>query len=412
MTIDANTGAFSWTPTEAQGGLTPLVTITVTDADSGNLIDSETFNVTVNDLNAAPAIISNGGSVSAELNATEGQTSVTTVTSTDGDLPANTLSYTIIGGADQALFSIDGDGNLTFNLAPDYSVVTDANSDGIYEVQVQVSDGTATDTQLIQVTVIEAYGAPIGVAVITESGPENSTSPAAVVRSVVSPMNEVLSPRNERAGPIGEEASEELSAGSSKRPTAVSGVDKRVTEELAAYDTATQSEGFDFARPSDSGKRSNTTVALHVQLRAALNSAFALSIPSQLLADPVRLLAEGLGFRNALDDLRENLSEETANFEAALRSGAFLATGLSIGYIAWLAKGGLMTASLVTSLPLWRILDPIPVLANMDDSEEDPDEEAESLASMLEDKQETDHSVANDDMGNGRSSIDAGEITP
>ena len=36
MTIDANTGVFSWTPTEAQGGLTPSVTITVTDNGSGN----------------------------------------------------------------------------------------------------------------------------------------------------------------------------------------------------------------------------------------------------------------------------------------------------------------------------------------------------------------------------------------
>ena len=31
MTINSSTGAFSWTPTEAQGGLTPSVTITVTD---------------------------------------------------------------------------------------------------------------------------------------------------------------------------------------------------------------------------------------------------------------------------------------------------------------------------------------------------------------------------------------------
>ena len=31
MTINSSTGAFSWTPSEAQGGLTPSVTMTVTD---------------------------------------------------------------------------------------------------------------------------------------------------------------------------------------------------------------------------------------------------------------------------------------------------------------------------------------------------------------------------------------------
>ena len=36
MTINSSTGAFSWTPTEAQGGLTPSVTVTVTDNGSGN----------------------------------------------------------------------------------------------------------------------------------------------------------------------------------------------------------------------------------------------------------------------------------------------------------------------------------------------------------------------------------------
>ena len=56
MTIDANTGVFSWTPTEGQGGLTPSVTVTVTDSGTGNLVDSETFTITVNDINTAPVL--------------------------------------------------------------------------------------------------------------------------------------------------------------------------------------------------------------------------------------------------------------------------------------------------------------------------------------------------------------------
>ena len=54
MTINSSTGAFSWTPTEAQGGLTPSVTITVTDNGTGNLMDSETFMITVGDTNVPP----------------------------------------------------------------------------------------------------------------------------------------------------------------------------------------------------------------------------------------------------------------------------------------------------------------------------------------------------------------------
>ena len=56
MTIDANTGVFSWTPTEGQGGLTPSVTVTVTDDGTGNLVDTETFTITVSDVNVAPVL--------------------------------------------------------------------------------------------------------------------------------------------------------------------------------------------------------------------------------------------------------------------------------------------------------------------------------------------------------------------
>ena len=54
MTINSSTGAFNWTPSESQGGLTPSVTITVTDNGSGNLTDTETFNITVGDTNLGP----------------------------------------------------------------------------------------------------------------------------------------------------------------------------------------------------------------------------------------------------------------------------------------------------------------------------------------------------------------------
>ena len=49
-----------------------------------------------------PVITSNGGGASAAINVAENTTAVTTVTATDADLPAQTLTYTISGGADAA----------------------------------------------------------------------------------------------------------------------------------------------------------------------------------------------------------------------------------------------------------------------------------------------------------------------
>jgi hypothetical protein len=76
------------------------------------------------------------------------------VTASDADQPAQTLTYSIAGGADAARFSIDAaTGALRFVAAPDYEAPSDAGTDNVYDVTVQVSDGAWTDTQALAVTV-------------------------------------------------------------------------------------------------------------------------------------------------------------------------------------------------------------------------------------------------------------------
>ena len=60
MTIDASTGAFSWTPSQLQGGATYPVTITVTDNGTNpvSLTDSQTFDIAVNEVNEVAASLS------------------------------------------------------------------------------------------------------------------------------------------------------------------------------------------------------------------------------------------------------------------------------------------------------------------------------------------------------------------
>lgn len=114
-------------------------------------------------VNTAPTITSNGGGASAAVSIAENAAAVTTVTATDADLPAQTLTYAIAGGADAALFTINGSsGALSFTAAPNFEAPSDANGDNVYEVTVQVSDGALTDTQQISVTVTNVNEAPAG----------------------------------------------------------------------------------------------------------------------------------------------------------------------------------------------------------------------------------------------------------
>ncbi len=63
------------------------------------------------------------------------------------------MTFTIDGGADAARFSITTAGALRFNEAPDYDLPGDADGDNVYAVQLRVSDGNATATQAVNITV-------------------------------------------------------------------------------------------------------------------------------------------------------------------------------------------------------------------------------------------------------------------
>ena len=69
-------------------------------------------------------------------------------------------------------------------------------------------------------------------------------------------------------------------------------------------------------------------------------------------------------------------------------SGAVLSAGLSVGYVLWLARGGVLMASVLSALPAWATLDPLPILAQVKrkgvvagrgSSEDDEDDSVETL---------------------------------
>lgn len=106
-------------------------------------------------VNAAPEISSNGGGNSAAISISENTTAVTTVTGTDPDA-GTTLVYSIAGGVDAALFTINSTtGELSFLSAPDREAPGDSDANNTYEVTVRVSDGSLTDEQDLSVTVTD-----------------------------------------------------------------------------------------------------------------------------------------------------------------------------------------------------------------------------------------------------------------
>ena len=83
------------------------MTVNVDDATIGTGVeDSKTFTLNITDVNEPPSITSNGSGPAASINVVENSTAVTTVTASDPDAGAN-QTYSIIGGTDQAFFTIN-----------------------------------------------------------------------------------------------------------------------------------------------------------------------------------------------------------------------------------------------------------------------------------------------------------------
>ena len=121
--------------------------ITATHASGGK--DTQELELQVMNVNDnAPEI---SGSESVAIAIDENGAAVTIVQATDADGNLNPLVYSIVGGTDGDLFTIDPTtGALSFKQSPDYENAAHSN---VYNVTVGVSDGTFSDTQDVTVTV-------------------------------------------------------------------------------------------------------------------------------------------------------------------------------------------------------------------------------------------------------------------
>src|SRR6266852_4574374 len=127
MTLDTATGVLAWTPSEAQGPSTNIITVRVTDDGSLSLSDTKSFTIIVNEVNSAPVLAPISDKV-----VNEGSLLTFTATATDADIPANSLKFTLDPGA------------------PAGATINATN--GVFAWMPPIGFSTATNTLTIRVT--------------------------------------------------------------------------------------------------------------------------------------------------------------------------------------------------------------------------------------------------------------------
>ncbi|MCI0746263.1 MAG: putative Ig domain-containing protein [Verrucomicrobia subdivision 3 bacterium] len=163
-TINPGTGVLSWTPSESQGPGTNVIVVRVSDNGTPGLHDTKSFTVLVNEVNSAPVL-----AAVTDRSIDEGSTLLITNSATDGDLPANTLTWSLDSAPPGATIN-PSTGTLSW-------MPSETQGPGTNVIVVRVSDGTPGlhDTKSFTVMINEVNSAPILSAVGNQAVNEGST---------------------------------------------------------------------------------------------------------------------------------------------------------------------------------------------------------------------------------------------
>jgi hypothetical protein len=85
-----------------------------------------------------------------------------------------------------------------------------------------------------------------------------------------------------------------------------------------------------------------------------------------------------------LDSLKQQVQSAIQPEVMLIGSALTVSTGLTVGYVIWMVRGGMLISSLVAQMPAWRLIDPLVVLNRFDELDSSDNEDDESLGSILE----------------------------
>ncbi len=103
---------------------------------------------------------------------------------------------------------------------------------------------------------------------------------------------------------------------------------------------------------------------------------------SQMPLDSIRALLASHGIRESLDQLNEDM-QLTFSVPRIAATGLVAATStFTVGYVAWAFRAGYLLASVLTTVPTWQTIDPMPILAYIDNDDDDSDRQ-DSLESLI-----------------------------
>jgi hypothetical protein len=375
-TLTFNTAPNFESPVDANSDNVYQVEVTVADGNGGTA--SQTLQVTI--VNAAEAPSMADHTFSVDANGGVG-TLIGTLTATDADT-GDSLTFALIGSNSDGTFALDTNGQLT--VADPTALPIGAMEPFLLTVQVTDSTGlsaTATVTVQLLPTVEEAP-------VLEPETPSLSEPDASLPVPSVPPATSTGQSQTVASHNTGTPAGSGPPTGPSVPPSPAADVPTAPEEPGPSEPSLADAQDGDDDTDGDAQEGDASAVAasdrrdtnvLKASTRAELAAAkLRAFVPVELGS----LLMVG-EFMQELDKMRDEIREEASLAKTVVGSTLAATTGLSIGYVLWLIRGGMLLSSVLSSLPAWRLVDPLPILASLDKEADDEHTDDESLESII-----------------------------
>ncbi|BBB28359.1 DUF4347 domain-containing protein [Neptunomonas japonica] len=381
--IDASSGAWTYTPSDANWFGSDSFEVTVTDDAGGST--AQTISITLSNIND-PAVIDgdNTGTVTKNLD-------VNLLLSTSG-----TLSITDVDPGQSSFLpaSITGNyGIISINTTGAWSYSAD-NS----QATIQVLSGS--QSLLDTFTVMSADGTTHNIA-ITINGID---SPPSVIIPITPEPEQPTTPPTEE--PDDENTSEIEETNDTNETNDTENATETIFDDSSsltpAFITATATPtpltpndlflSVLSERPSTIKTTEDTKPSVEITQTFLQELASFWKDDGIATVEPSDSSTKSLEFLDDLDKMLQDLDESEMAKEKELELSAEAITGVSItltaGFVSWALRAGSLMASLLAAMPAWRHLDPMPILAANEKDQKEPLQTEQILDNIQDEKTE------------------------
>ena len=331
---------------------TDVLTYRVTDGNGG--FDTGTITIHIDPVNDAPTAVGEQfvQNVAGSVNISRAE-----ILQNDFDPDSANLSIVVVDGPNSGTFTVNPDGSWTF--------LPDTNTPTIETVRYFVTDGM-DNSRIVTAELLIPFPAPEPEVELEQESPSEFTPEFVDTSPGDNDDDEEDSDNLDRfdgatfADFIGDSKANDIESEEFLFNSNLSGSSLLTTN----YGFAYQKSSVDLSQ-------------LIVESDSKSVAKFSEGLDSFDSTQYLSSIWEGLDRVN--EDILENISSATGSIVTA--AGI---TGLATAvYVLWMARGGMLVASVVTSMPAWQSFDPLPILQYSADNI-DSDADDDSIESLLD----------------------------